>query len=285
MMKPQPKPIPQKKQIVTSGTTQYIPLKRLFIDPQVQRALKEKWVDRLVRDFDPDLLDIISVSDRGNGTYAVIDGQHRVAAVRRLFGDDNQMIECKVSKGLQIHEEAARFVGKAETLGMAPTVKFIQKVKARDREAVAIDGIVRECGYKVAQYSGDGVLSCVSSLRTVFRGFANDDKAENPALLRQTLTVIRATWGNASSGLHSMIVVGIGRLIAGRSKAISYPDLIARMAAFPGGAGGILGRARGLQSLVGGSVPAAVADVIIDIYNKGKRQNKLEPLRKAGEAS
>jgi len=272
-----------KKPIVSSGTTQYIPLKRLFIDPQVQRALKEKWVDKLARDFDPDLLDIITVSDRGNGTYAVIDGQHRVAAIRRLFNDDSQMVECKVHKGLAIHEEAARFVGKAETLGMSPSVKFMQKVKARDREAVAIDAVVRECGYKVANYSGDGVLSCVSSLRSVFRGFSNDDKAENPALLKQTLIVIRSTWGNASQGLHSMIVVGIGRLIASRSKAICYPDLIARMASFPGGASGILGRARGLQALVGGSVPAAVADVIIDVYNKGKRQNKIEPLRKAGD--
>ena len=272
-----------KKPIVASETTKYIPLKHLFIDPQVQRSLKEKWVDKLVRDFDPDLLDIISVSDRGNGTYAVIDGQHRVAAVRRLFSDDNQMVECKVYKGLAIHEEAARFVGKAETLGMAPSVKFIQKVKARDKEAVAIDTIVRECGYKIAHYSGDGVLSCVSSLRSVYRGFSDDNSIENPTLLRQTLTVIRATWGNSGQGLHSMIVAGIGRLIASRSKAICYPDLIARMASFPGGAGGILGRARGLQALVGGSVPAAVADVLIDVYNKGKRQNKIEPLRKAGD--
>lgn len=283
MKKPTAKSAPTKKPIVATETTKYIPLKHLFVDPQVQRALKEKWVDRLVRDFDPDLIDIISVSDRGNGTYAVIDGQHRVAAIRRLFCDDNQMVECKIYKGLEIHQEAAKFVGKAETLGMSPAVKFLQKVKARDRQAVAIDSVVRECGYKVTNYSGDGVLACVSAMRDIFQGFSGDDSVENPALLKQTLIVIRSTWGNSAAGLHSMIVSGIARLIASRAKVLLYPDLIARMAAFPGGASGILGRARGLRALVGGSAPAAVADVLIDIYNKGKKQNKIEPLRKAGD--
>jgi len=117
----------------------------------------------------------------------------------------------------------------------------------------------------------------------VYRGFSNDDKVENPALLQQTLTLIRASWGNSKAGLHSMIVAGVARLLAGRSKAINFPELISRMASFPGGAVGILGRARGLQGIVGGSVPAAVADVIIDVYNKGRRLNKLELLRKAGQ--
>lgn len=71
-----------------------------------QRLVDEREVDRLIRDWDDRLLEPVVVSYRG-GRFNVIDGQHRVAAMRKMNGDQNVMVRCKVYSGLTYEEEAA----------------------------------------------------------------------------------------------------------------------------------------------------------------------------------
>lgn len=52
----------------------------LTIDSRYQRHLSRKQVDRIIEHFDPNLFGAIKVSDRGNGKFAVVDGQHRTVA-------------------------------------------------------------------------------------------------------------------------------------------------------------------------------------------------------------
>lgn len=70
-----------------------------------QRPVDDREVDRLVREWDERLFEPIAVSYR-DGRYYVIDGQHRIAAMRRMHGGCEIMIRCKVYSGMTYMDEA-----------------------------------------------------------------------------------------------------------------------------------------------------------------------------------
>ena len=104
-------------------------------------------------------------------------------------------------------------------------------------------------------------------------------KYANPQLLRSTLQVIKASWGGIADSLHGHMVSGVGRLLAARQKAMDVGDLTHKLSIYPGGPSALIGAASGRRALVGGKASAAVAEVCLDLYNKGRRVGKIEPLR------
>lgn len=61
--------------------------------------LNMKNVSGIVRDFDPAKLGVLVVSHRPDGTYSILDGQHRLTALRKLgFAAAN----CIVLEGMTI---------------------------------------------------------------------------------------------------------------------------------------------------------------------------------------
>lgn len=71
-----------------------------------QRAVDERVVDHLIREWDERLLEPLIVSYR-EGRFNVIDGQHRISAMRKMDGGRDVMVRCKVYSGLTYEEEAA----------------------------------------------------------------------------------------------------------------------------------------------------------------------------------
>ena len=63
-----------------------------------QRPVDEKEVDRLIREWDDRLLDPVTVSFR-DGRFYVVDGQHRISAMRKMNGGREVMVVCKVYNG------------------------------------------------------------------------------------------------------------------------------------------------------------------------------------------
>ncbi len=267
-----------KKEEPTS--TMFIPLRELFVDPVVQRALNQGWASQIAKEFDPDHMGVVTVSERADGRYAVIDGQHRIAAVRQLFDDDTQKIECKVHRGLTTEEEAAMFVGLNNFKRPSGVQLFLKNVIAGDPEAVEINDIVKRQGFRVNGAATDGNITCVGALQSIYHGFGGHKAPANPTLLTQTMIVVKNAWGISKDGANGSVVEGVALLIAARAKMLDYADLSHRLATFPGGPSGLLGRARGVAAVSGGRIPLAVADVIVDIYNKGRRICKLDPLRR-----
>lgn len=71
-----------------------------------QRIVDEREVDRLIQNWDERLLEPLVVSYR-DGRFNLIDGQHRVSAMRKMNGGLDVMVRCKVYSGLTYEEEAA----------------------------------------------------------------------------------------------------------------------------------------------------------------------------------
>lgn len=79
--------LPDEREIIPTKEVEQriecVPLERIVTE-QYQRILNMKNVAGIVKNFDPAKLGVLVVSRRGDGTYAVLDGQHRLAALRRL---------------------------------------------------------------------------------------------------------------------------------------------------------------------------------------------------------
>jgi hypothetical protein len=92
--------------------------------------------------------------------------------------------------------------------------------------------------------------------------------------------------------LHPPAVTSDGVLIAGHRRilactglgmvqlryngAIDQKAMATKLAPVKGGAPGLLGNARALHEMSGRPVHHCVASIIVDIYNKGRRTDKLE---------
>ena len=101
-------PIPAKE---VEQRIECVPLERIVTE-QYQRILNMKNVAGIVKNFDPAKLGVLVVSHRADGTYAVLDGQHRLAALRRLGYD---AANCIVLEGMTIRQEADYFAGRTRT--------------------------------------------------------------------------------------------------------------------------------------------------------------------------
>ena len=62
-----------------------------------QRPVEEKDVDDLIRKWDDHLLKPLIVSFR-DGHFYLIDGQHRVAALRKMNGGAEVVVPCQVKE-------------------------------------------------------------------------------------------------------------------------------------------------------------------------------------------
>lgn len=70
-----------------------------------QRSVTRRHVDKIIRNYDPRLMDEIIVNCRG-GKYYVIDGQHRITALREMNNGVDVIVTCKVYYGLTYQQEA-----------------------------------------------------------------------------------------------------------------------------------------------------------------------------------
>lgn len=84
---------------------QYLSTASLVSGLPYQRPVEEKDVNKLIQEWDGRLLEPVVVSFR-NRRYYLVDGQHRVIVLRRLNGDRDLMVPCKVYQGLTYEMEA-----------------------------------------------------------------------------------------------------------------------------------------------------------------------------------
>ncbi len=77
----------------------------LFSGQPYQRPVKERVVEKLVREWDPRLLTPLVVSYR-DGRYNLVDGQHRACGARMRNGGKDVVMLCQVYTGLTYEQEA-----------------------------------------------------------------------------------------------------------------------------------------------------------------------------------
>lgn len=260
------RPLAVTNQMINEGDLQFGPY---------QRKLRISRVKKIVQGFDPSIFGVILVSKRTNGDYFVLDGQHRIAALRLLGKKNpntiNQKVECRVHHGLTLAEEAKMFGGANDVLIVHPFDKFNASVYANDRESVEIKKIVTASQFEISRNK----LCATSSLQKVYRS----ENGNGPSILRRALGIYLKTWGNKASPKGS-VIEGLGLFIKRHGKKIDDGELADKMSAEFGSQNVLIGKGRGVMNADGGTLAMNIAEIILRVWNTRRRPgNRLPSMR------
>lgn len=168
------------------GEPAYIKAGLLQADPDYQRVLDPKRVSEMVENWDPRRARVPQISKRRNGTYAIMDGQHTVAAIVEKFGPDCEVF-CEVFTGLSREDEAEIF--DQQKKGVVPPSAYStyrSRVFRGEPVASTINDIVTDAGLTVSSARGKQSVVAINALERVHRVHKT---------LKPTLEILNA-WGD-----------------------------------------------------------------------------------------
>lgn len=238
---------------------QDVPLGKMTTSPKVQRELKQHRVDYLIANFDLDDFGQPVVSWR-DGKYFIIDGQHRIEAVKHWLGNgwEIQKIECRVYQGLSEAEEADMFDRLNDVLIVSAFDRFRIRVEAGRDEESEIAKVLKQENLVISRDEVPGAVSAVGTLVRVYERSDSD-------VLAKTLRIIRDAFGDA--GFRAGVIDGIGHLCQRYNGALDEKVAIDRLSLTRGGVNGLINKAMVLHKQTGNSRGQCVAAAAVDIIN------------------
>lgn len=244
----------------------WVPIALMAVSPLAQREITPARVDKIAADFDVEQVGTPTVNLR-NSRYYIIDGQHRIEAMKQI-GWGDQQVQCWAYEGLTEAEEAETFLKLNDTLGVSTFAKFRVGVQAGRDEESDIDRIVRAQDLTVSKNATPGAISAVGTLRRVYR-------RAGAAVLARTLRIIRDAYGDA--GLSAPVIDGVGFFCQRYETEIEDAVVVLRLKNMHAGAAGLLGKAEVLRQRTGNRRGHCVAAAIVDVLNAGRGGRKLAP--------
>lgn len=159
----------------------------LLVTPKYQRKLLGTKVDSIVNNYDANLMDDILVSKR-DGQYWVVDGGHRVAAMRKMGFKE---ASCRVIYGLTYEEEAKLFADfNTSRRHLQSGDVLVAKIESKDVHAMSMVAVLNAYGYICGnQVERDGAIriSAVKAIECSYEVLGHD-------MFEKMVSTIRATW-------------------------------------------------------------------------------------------
>lgn len=197
---------------VESSLNSEILVSDLVIDMSYQRFPNEDKVNNIVKNFNHDALGVLICSIREDGTIAVIDGGHRVAALR-MMNLENSTVDCLVYFGLTIAEEAKIFNLMNDNRTKPKTHDlFKAKVTAQDPEAVAINAILEKHNLQMTNRPTNNAIRAAGTLAKLFK----KNGAKN---IDNTIDILKNAFDSHSSTLSDAALTAVSNILA------TYPEI------------------------------------------------------------
>ncbi|MFJ9581437.1 DUF6551 family protein [Streptomyces sp. NPDC101191] len=269
--------MPSVNHTVTYGVR--IPVENLFVDHDVQREPDKARAKKMADAFDENKLGSIIVSDRGNGTFHIIDGQHRWLAAREA---QHLYLHADVHTGLARAQEADMFLAKNRD-SKKPSAFDEHKngVAAGHSPYVEVEAVLKK-HHLTAGSSSANQFGAITKAHALVKQFGAD-------ALDRALTVAENAWGRSRFTWEGVIIHGLG-LIIGRHPELIDDKRMAQRLASTSTAEGMKGRittaATGggtRHDGTGGRAKAAYW-VMVGIWDTGLPKNSAKRIRKADES-
>ncbi|MCC6959432.1 MAG: hypothetical protein IT301_06255 [Dehalococcoidia bacterium] len=239
--------------------------------PAAQGEFRPAHRDYIAANFDLEAVGFPAVSFR-DGTYWIIDGQHRVAAALKFGFGLTDKLQMEVYEGLTPAGEAELFIERNTVKAKSAWDRFKVSVTAGREEECHIDRLVRAQGLMVAGHRSSTTIASIGALREIYR-------LAGPSEFSRTLRVIRDAFGAA--GFDADVIRGVGRFLHRYGLAVDEAMLVKRMAAVAGGLNGLRQSAQKLRLQMGYTFPECIASEVTKAYNRVSGGKKLPPWFKA----
>ena len=226
-------------------------------------------VDKLIRHWDETLLEPLIVSFR-DGKYYVVDGQNRISAIRKMNGDNDVMVMCRVFSGLSYEQEAEfcyRLDKAKHRLTLAQsTVALLES--GSSPEIVEICRILKSQGFTWALKKCNGGQHEIVAARAVINTYR---LLGGPGFSRM-LALLENTWHGDPNSLCATMLSGMGLFLKTYDTELKDAVFAQRLAVIDPEE--IIRRSK--TDFSTSSASLRVARVLLEKYNKGLRGgNKL----------
>jgi hypothetical protein len=238
----------------------------LHVDRSYQRDTIDSKVTSIIKNFNAKAIGVVTLSIRENGDLYIIDGAHRVEALKRMNmgGFDVNAI---VYFNLSIKEEAELFVLLNDNR-TKPKRSDLHKAAAKsgDSFAVEMDEMLTKLGLTVGNQPGDNVIRAIGTMEKVGAKIGVDK-------LSVVLTVLRDAYGSHSSTFQSEMIYAVGMVVA-KFDNVDIKRLSKSIAN--------LGTVNYIISKAGNASSTAlikyitIALMIVDSYNQRLRANRID---------
>lgn len=253
--------------------TEWVPVGDIGIDMTYQRLPALGKIKAISANFNKNAVGVLIVSLRENGQFIVIDGQHRLEAMKKRGID---RAECRIIQGLTREREAEIYIS-CNTVRKKPDALdvFRARLVTQDPIAVAINAAVEKCGLHIQfnlHHSKGGrklqnAIWAVTALEDIY-------KRGKELLLEDILTLAIRSWPNEGKVLEAKVLLGITQFYTKYRGKFSPKEFIAKMNTTD--IHSILRRAQ-YHAENGGHMSTAFAKALQEAYDKGRRgEGRLE---------
>lgn len=240
--------------------------------PMAQRELVPSRLRKLNASLDLDaigVLHVVQYAIKGKTAMWIVDGQHRWRSLM-----DNGFGEWEVE--LKLHSDvtddagaSALFLKLNDRSPVSPYDKFLNRLMAKEDDAISINDIVLKHKMKISRSAADGHIVGIGALEKTYR-------LDEGEALDKTLGLITEAWGLRS--IDAKVIEGLGLVCARYNGTLEYPAFVRKLSKYPGTATGLVGDARKLMDFRKVALSRAIGELAIGLYNKGRSSGKLDPL-------
>lgn len=170
----------------------------------VQREFRIEHAKMIIENFRREILGVLTVSKMGNGTYLVIDGQHRLYAMKFK---GIKTANCILLPEMSEEEMARVFRGLADSKKMSALDKFRSEVRSKEPDVVSIQEICDRYHIPVGSDSEKHqirgyYLRAVNVARQILRDFGYER-------LDQTMRILTSAWPGQPYAMYEPMVNGV----------------------------------------------------------------------------
>lgn len=231
----------------------------LIVVDSYQRKIDLKRIDRIIKNFDGDVLNEPKVSFR-DGKFYVFDGQHTITVWRKMFGDEP--ILCKIFKGMTWVDECEEFIKQNGDAHM-PTMNEIFHAKYEEKREDVMQMIAgaEVAGFEVGFDTNkkDNRIVAVTALYKAWDRLGQEKYVE-------MMRMIKAAWNGDKDSIRTGIITAITKLFQ-----LHYSEFDSKAMA------NSLARVRPIDLIRNGKMYRdGVLMEIIKTYNMGRKTNKIK---------
>lgn len=250
----------ESKHVEIKDAIEHLDLRYLTVDIAAQRRENTVRVNKLADEFNEQALGVITCSWRDINVplINVVDGQHRVAACRRV-GHTKPLL-AHVYYGLSLDQEAAlfRMLNNAMLPGHADI--FLVRSTEGDKCAVECVQMLADYGWRIHGTTEGTAFNATATLERVY--------ALGPAYARASLRILTNGFGHQRNAVHGNLVHGVALILDKYQDMVDEKRFEQKLRASRG-PDPLVGEGRALHKLVGGPAAQSAAEVLVREYNKG----------------
>lgn len=201
------------------------------------------------------------VLNHRDGVYLILDGQHRIYALKANGFDGVDVVECDVYENLNDAEMARMFLGLNTRRAVNPMSNFHIAVTGKMERETAILSVVESLHLKVGRAMDDNTVGSVGTLAKIYDRWG-------VGILKQTLRTVQQAWGGSANSFQQSILEGLALIYSRYGSKVGEMRMVESLGKATYGVRGILTRAASQRERTGNQKAQCVASTMVDIYNK-----------------